>query len=130
MQKAAFLVKIRGALDPDGSLVAYDFHARSCDYNHVGYKEPDTVLIAQSMGSRRAKPGAGSAAMPSDIYAIRDRRMVGEVVGLPTLWETPLRTGTRLRRYGRSHPKSSLPGRPSSRRAEGRGRVIQNEQQH
>jgi nicotinate dehydrogenase subunit B len=89
----AFLVKMRGALDDEGSLVAYDFHARSCDHNHVGYNEPDTVLIAQLMGSRRAKPDAGSAAMPSDMYAIPNRKMVGEVVGLPILWETPLRTG-------------------------------------
>ncbi len=89
----AFLVKMRGALDSGGSLLAYDFHARSCDYNHVGYNEPDTVLIAQLMGSRRAKPAAGSAAMPSDMYAIPNRKMVGEVVGLPTVWETPLRTG-------------------------------------
>ncbi|MFL6447249.1 MAG: molybdopterin cofactor-binding domain-containing protein [Bryobacteraceae bacterium] len=89
----AFLVKMRGALDHAGNLVAYNFHARSCDYNHVGYNEPDTVLIAQLMGSRRAKPGSGSAAMPSDMYAIPNRKMVGEVVGLPSLWETPLRTG-------------------------------------
>ncbi|MGC2659064.1 MAG: molybdopterin cofactor-binding domain-containing protein [Bryobacteraceae bacterium] len=89
----AFLVRMRGALDRDGSLAGYDFHARSCDYNHVGYNEPDTVLIAQLMGLRPLKPGAGSAAMPSDMYAIPNRKMVGEVVGLPTLWETPLRTG-------------------------------------
>ncbi len=89
----AFLVKMRGALDSQGALVAYDFHARSCDHNHVGYNEPDSVLIAQLMGIRRAQPAAGSAAMPSDMYAIPNRKMVGEVVGLPTLWETPLRTG-------------------------------------
>lgn len=51
------------------------------------------MLIAQLMGIRRAKPAAGSAAVPSDMYAIPNRRMVGEVVGLPMLWETPLRTG-------------------------------------
>lgn len=89
----AFLVKMRGALDSGGTLVAYDFHARSCDHNHVGYNEPDSVLIAQLMGTRRAKPAAGSAAMPSDMYAIPNRKMLGEVVGLPILWETPLRTG-------------------------------------
>ncbi len=89
----AFLVKMRGVLDGEGSLAAYDFHARSCDYNHVGYNEPDTVLIAQLMGSRRATPSAGSAAMPSDMYAIPNRKMVGEVVSLPAVWETPLRTG-------------------------------------
>ena len=37
----------------------YDYNARSCDYNHVGYNEPDTVLIAQLMGSRRARPAGG-----------------------------------------------------------------------
>jgi nicotinate dehydrogenase subunit B len=89
----AFLVKMRGALDGQGTLVAYDFHARSCDHNHVGYNEPDSVLIAQLMGIRRAKPAAGSAAMSSDMYAIPNRKMVGEVVGRPMLWETPLRTG-------------------------------------
>jgi nicotinate dehydrogenase subunit B len=89
----AFVVKMRGALDGEGSLVAYDYHARSCDYNHVGYNEPDTVLIAQLMGLRRPNPAAGSAAMPSDMYAIPNRRMFGEVVGLPAVWETPLRTG-------------------------------------
>jgi nicotinate dehydrogenase subunit B len=89
----AFLVKMRGALDAEGRLVAYDFNARSCDYNHVGYNEPDTVLIAQLMGSRPAKPATGSTAMPSDMYAIPNRKMAGDVVGLPIVWETPLRTG-------------------------------------
>src|SRR5262249_28313479 len=89
----AFLVKVRGGLDSQGRVVAYDYSARSCDYNHVGYNEPDTVLIAQLMGARRAKPNAGSSATPSDMYAIPNRRMVGEVVALPSVWETPLRTG-------------------------------------
>ena len=88
----AFLVKVRGALDADGRLIAYEYNARSCDYNHVGYNEPDTVLIAQLMGVRR-KPAAGSSATPSEMYAIPNRRMVGEVVSLPLVWETPLRTG-------------------------------------
>jgi CO/xanthine dehydrogenase Mo-binding subunit len=89
----AFLVKLRGGLDANGRLIAYEYNARSCDYNHVGYNEPDTVLIAQLMGSRRAKPAAGSAATPSETYAIPNRKMVGEVVSLPLIWETPLRTG-------------------------------------
>jgi CO/xanthine dehydrogenase Mo-binding subunit len=89
----AFLVKIRGALDAVGHLVGYEYSARSCDYNHVGYNEPDTVLIAQLMGSRRAKPAAGSSATPSEMYAIPNRRMLAEVVSLPLVWETPLRTG-------------------------------------
>jgi nicotinate dehydrogenase subunit B len=45
------------------------------------------------MGSRRAQPAAGSSATPSEMYAIPNRRMAGEVVGLPLVWETPLRTG-------------------------------------
>ena len=89
----AFLVKVRGALDASGDLIAYDYQARSCDYNHVGYNEADTVLIAQLMGSRRASPAAGSAATPSDMYAIPNRTMTADVVGLPAVWETPLRTG-------------------------------------
>lgn len=89
----AFLVKIRGGLDAAGIPVAYDYNARSCDHNHVGYNEPDTVLIAQLMGARRARPSAGSSSLPSDMYAIPNRRMKGEVVGLPLVWETPLRTG-------------------------------------
>ena len=89
----AFVIKMRGGLDAGGSLVALDYLARSCDYNHVGYNEPDTVLIAQLMGPRRTKPAAGSAATPSEMYAIPHRRMAGEVVSLPMVWETPLRTG-------------------------------------
>jgi len=89
----AFVVKMRGGLDAQGRVVGYEYNARSCDYNHLGYNEPDTVLVAQLMGSRRARPAAGSAATPSDAYAIPNRKMTGEVVGLPIVWETPLRTG-------------------------------------
>jgi len=102
----AFLVRLRGALDGDGRLVAYEYAARSCDYNHVGYNEHDTVLIAQLMGSRRAKPASGSASLPSDVYAIPNRRMVGEVVSLPAIWETPLRTGNLRDPNG---PQSTFP---------------------
>jgi hypothetical protein len=87
------MVKMRGGLDAEGRLVTFDYNARSCDYNHVGYNEHDTVLIAQLMGSRRAKPASGSSATPSEMYVIPNRRMVGEVVSLPMVWETPLRTG-------------------------------------
>jgi CO/xanthine dehydrogenase Mo-binding subunit len=89
----AFTVKMRGALDATGNLIGYDYEARSADYNHVGYNEPDTVLIAQLMGIRRAKPAGGSAAIPSEMYAIPHRRMATHVVSLPLVWETPLRTG-------------------------------------
>src|SRR5262249_27848809 len=73
--------------------VALDFNARSADYNHLGYNEADTVLIAQLMGRRRSMPAPGNADIPSDMYAIPNRRMVAEVVSLPMIWETPLRTG-------------------------------------
>jgi len=89
----AFAVKMRGGLDAAGQLVAYDYNARTVDYNHVGYNEPDTVLIAQLMGSRRANPDRGSSATPSEMYAIPNRRMATQVVSLPLIWETPLRTG-------------------------------------
>jgi CO/xanthine dehydrogenase Mo-binding subunit len=89
----AFVCTLRGGLDAAGNLVAYDYKARSADYNHVGYNEPDTVLIAQLIGMRRERPAAGSAAIPGEMYAVANRRMVTEVVGLPLVWETPLRTG-------------------------------------
>ncbi len=89
----AFTVKLRGGLDTGGNLVALDYNAQAADYNHVGYNEPDSVLIAQLMGVRRAKPAAGSAATPSEMYAIPHRRMTSQVVSLPLIWETPLRTG-------------------------------------
>jgi nicotinate dehydrogenase subunit B len=89
----AFTFKLRGGLDAAGNLVAYEYTARAADYNHLGYNEPDTVLIAQLMGSRRARPAAGSAATPSEMYAIPNRRMATHVVSLPLVWETPLRTG-------------------------------------
>jgi CO/xanthine dehydrogenase Mo-binding subunit len=89
----AFTVKLRGGLDAAGNLVALHYNAQAADYNHIGYNEPDTVLIAQLMGSRRAKPAPGSAATPSEMYAIPHRRMAAQVVSLPLVWETPLRTG-------------------------------------
>jgi CO/xanthine dehydrogenase Mo-binding subunit len=89
----AFVVKARGGLDAQGNLVAFDYDARSADFNHLGYNEPDTVLIAQLMGSRRATPNRGSAAVPTEMYAIANRRMTTHVVSLPQVWETPLRTG-------------------------------------
>jgi len=89
----AFACTLRGGLDAQGNLVAYDYMARSADYNHLGYNEADTVLIAQLMGARRAKPATGSAATPSEMYAIPNRRMTMHVVSLPLVWETPVRTG-------------------------------------
>jgi CO/xanthine dehydrogenase Mo-binding subunit len=89
----AFTVKVRGGLDAAGNLVAFDYNAQAADYNHVGYNEPDTVLIAQLMGIRRARPAAGGAATPNEMYVIPHRRMTSQVVSLPLVWETPLRTG-------------------------------------
>jgi CO/xanthine dehydrogenase Mo-binding subunit len=89
----AYAVKMRGGLDAQGNLVAFDYDARAADYNHLGYNEHDTVLIAQLTGMRRATPAAGGAATPSEMYAIPNRRMTTHVVSLPLVWETPLRTG-------------------------------------
>jgi CO/xanthine dehydrogenase Mo-binding subunit len=89
----AYVFKLRGGLDAKGRLVALDYDACAVDYNHVGYNEPDTVLIAQLMGRRPKNPAKGAAATPSDMYAIANRRSTTRVVGLPMIWETPLRTG-------------------------------------
>ena len=89
----AFAFKIRGGLDSSGNLIALDYEARAADFYHLGYNEADTVLIAQLMGMRRAKPAAGNASAPSDMYAIPNRRTAGHVVSLPLVWETPVRTG-------------------------------------
>src|SRR5256885_4578551 len=50
-------------------------------------------MVAQLMGRRRATPAAGSAGTPSEMYEIPNRRMASQVVALPLVWETPLRTG-------------------------------------
>ena len=89
----AYTFRMRGGLDGQGNLVAYDYEARAADHNHLGYNEFDTVLIAQLAGTRKQMPARGGAAMPSDMYAIPNRRMATHVVGLPLVWETPLRTG-------------------------------------
>jgi CO/xanthine dehydrogenase Mo-binding subunit len=84
---------MRGAVDAQGNLVAYDFDARCVDYNHLGYNEPDSVLIAQLHGIRRPTPASGGAATPSDMYVMPNRRQTTHVVSLPLIWETPLRMG-------------------------------------
>jgi CO/xanthine dehydrogenase Mo-binding subunit len=89
----AYTFKLRGGLDARGKLVALDYDARAVDYNHLGYNEADTVLIAQLMGKRRETPAAGNAETPSVQYAIPHRRLAAHVVALPMIWETPLRTG-------------------------------------
>jgi nicotinate dehydrogenase subunit B len=89
----AYALKLRGALDAQGNLVAIDYDARAADHNHLGYNEHDTVLIAQLAGMRRAAPSRGRASVPSDMYVIPNRRQTTHVVALPLVWETPLRTG-------------------------------------
>ena len=89
----AFAVKVRGGLDANGNLTAFEYDARAADYNHLGYNEHDTVLISQLFGARRAMPARGSAATPNEMYAIPHRRMTAHVVSLPLVWETPVRTG-------------------------------------
>jgi nicotinate dehydrogenase subunit B len=89
----AFTVNMRGGLDAQGNVVALEYKARTADYNHVGYNDPKTVLIAQLIGTRPSKPAPGGAEPPSEMYDIPHRRRVTEVVKLPLVWETPLRTG-------------------------------------
>jgi nicotinate dehydrogenase subunit B len=88
-----YVFKLRGALDDAGKLVALSYDACAADHNHLGYNEPDTVLIAQLMGRRPERPARGNAEAPSVLYAIPNRRTSTRVVGLPMTWETPLRTG-------------------------------------
>jgi nicotinate dehydrogenase subunit B len=89
----AFVVKARGGLDAQGNLIAFDYDARAADFGHLGYNEADTVLIAQLMGVRPSSPNRGSSAVPNEMYGIPNRRMTTHVVSLPTVFETPLRTG-------------------------------------
>jgi CO/xanthine dehydrogenase Mo-binding subunit len=89
----AYAVTMRGGLDAAGQLVALDYEARAADHNHLGYNEPDTVLIAQLSGQRKTTPARGRASTPSDMYAVPHRRQTTHVVSLPLVWETPLRTG-------------------------------------
>jgi len=89
----AFTFDLRGGLDADGNLVAWEYRARTADYAHVGYNEPDTVLIAQLMGLRRDPPAPGGAAPPSEMYEIPNRRQETDVVRMPLAYESPLRTG-------------------------------------
>ena len=89
----AYAFKLRGALNAQGKLTALEYDARAVDYAHLGYNEPDTVLIAQLMGRRPERVAAGNAATPSIKYAIPNQRRSSHVVALPMVWETPLRTG-------------------------------------
>ena len=89
----AYAITMRGGLDATGQLVVLDYDARAADHNHLGYNEPDTVLVAQLTGQRKTTPARGRASVPSDVYAVPHRRQSTHVVSLPLVWETPLRTG-------------------------------------
>jgi CO/xanthine dehydrogenase Mo-binding subunit len=89
----AYAFKMRGALDAQGNLTAWEYDARAADYHHLGYNEPDTVLIAQLAGVGRTKPTSGRADKPSNMYVIPNRRLTTQVVSLPLVFETPVRTG-------------------------------------
>jgi nicotinate dehydrogenase subunit B len=89
----AYAFKLRGGLDSQGKVVALEYESRAVDYNHVNYNEPDTVLIAQLMGIRRETPDPGEAKNPANKYVIPNQRMTAQVISLPMIWETPLRTG-------------------------------------
>jgi CO/xanthine dehydrogenase Mo-binding subunit len=89
----AYVVKMRGAIDGQGNLTALNYDARALDHNHLGYNEADTVLIAQLTGQRKTTPARGGASTPSNMYVIPNRSTSGQVIGLPLVWETPLRTG-------------------------------------
>jgi CO/xanthine dehydrogenase Mo-binding subunit len=89
----AYAIKMRGAFDAGGNLVALDYDARAADHNHLGYNEFDTVLIAQLTGQRKQEPASGRASYPTDSYTVANRRSTGSVVPLPLAWETPLRMG-------------------------------------
>lgn len=89
----AYTFKLRGGLDGQGKLVALEYAARAADYNHVGYNQADTILIAQLMGIRPSEPAKGRSVTPSIKYAIANQRMTADIVSLPLIWETPLRTG-------------------------------------
>jgi CO/xanthine dehydrogenase Mo-binding subunit len=88
-----YVFKLRGGLDDQGKVAALEYDACAADHAHLGYNEPDTVLIAQLMGRRPERPAGGGAAAPSVMYAIANRRTTTRVVALPMIWETPLRTG-------------------------------------
>ena len=89
----AFAFTLRGGLDDAGNVVALDYRARVADYAHLGYNQPDTVLIAQLMGIRPSRPSPGRGGAPSEMYEIPNRRRESLVVRFPLAFETPLRTG-------------------------------------
>lgn len=89
----AYTFKMRGGFDAQKNLVALEYNAQAADYNHIGYNEADSVLIAQLTGVGRTKPASGGASTPGEMYAIPHRRLNTDVVSLPLVFETPVRTG-------------------------------------
>jgi nicotinate dehydrogenase subunit B len=89
----AYTFKMRGGLDAQNRLTAWEYDARAADHNHLGYNEPDSVLIAQLAGMGRTTPSRGTSYYPDEKYSIPNRRVTTQVVGLPRIFETPLRTG-------------------------------------
>jgi len=89
----AYSFKMRGGLDAAGNVVALHYDACAADHNHVGYNEHETVLISQLLGTRKSPPSPGRASLPSDMYAIPNRKSTTRVVPLPQPFETPLRSG-------------------------------------
>ncbi len=89
----AFTFNLRGGLDADGNVVALEYRARTADYAHLGYNQPDSVLIAQLMGIRPQRIAPGGASPPSELYVIPNRLQETHVIRFPQVFETPLRTG-------------------------------------
>ncbi|MBI4468163.1 MAG: xanthine dehydrogenase family protein molybdopterin-binding subunit, partial [Acidobacteria bacterium] len=94
----AYVFKMKGSLDEAGNVTGWHYDARACDYNHLGYNVPQTVLISQLQGNRLRNsagvvtPAGGGSASPAEMYVIPNRRNTRHVVGLPLIWETPIRT--------------------------------------
>ena len=127
----AFVVKARGGLDAQGNLIAFDYDARAADFGHLGYNEADTVLIAQLMGIRPSSPNRGSSAVPNEMYGIPNRRMTTHVVSLPTVFETPVRTGNlRDPEWAAVHVRIRVVHRRARRRGECRSRAVPFEDDH
>lgn len=89
----AYTFKMRGALDAEGKVIALEYDARALVYNHLWYNDPNTVLVAQLMGKLPAQAGEGRAETPTNHYSIPNQHNTAKVIGLPQIWETPLRTG-------------------------------------
>ncbi len=89
----AYAINMRGALDVQGNLTAVEYDGRAAAYHHLGYNDPETVLIAQLSGVGKTTPSSGRADSPTDMYAIPNRRTTTQVVSMPLVFETPVRTG-------------------------------------